>query len=97
MYFNNVGHMISSLNEGVEDNNFTVFLVFIISLSNGIGRLLMATSDFLSIRRGWYLFGSTVIMLIATIINATTLSTKASKLSFTALITFQTILHTINT
>lgn len=76
-YINNAGHIAQSLNNDVDDHNFVLSLVLALSMANGAGRLFMATSDFIPIRRGYYLVSSALLMSFAHFLNAYALTTKS--------------------
>ena len=59
---NNTGNVIESLNGGVPDDSWTFVCIVVLSMCNGLGRLLVSTSDLLPIRRGWYAVASATLM-----------------------------------
>jgi len=62
---NNVGDMVQSFNDGVADTQFTFWCVSLLSLNNGIGRLIAGISDHLPIKRGYFCILSASFMLCA--------------------------------
>ena len=67
---NNTGHIVQSLNGGVQDGNLTTMLILLLSLSNASGRLLMGLSDVVPIRKGWWLVGVCAFMALTHLANA---------------------------
>jgi len=69
-HINNVGNVIKSLNNGVEDHPSVLRAVTLISFGNCGGRLFMGLSDFTRCRRGVYVIIALVTMATAHMLNA---------------------------
>jgi len=76
MAINNVGHIVQSLNGGIQDGDLTTLLIGGLSVANGSGRVLMAGSDFVRWRRGVWLAGSCALMALTHFITATCITHK---------------------
>lgn len=76
MAINNAGHVVQSLNGGVQDGPLTTILILTLSLSNGSGRLLMGLSDYVACRRGVWLCIVAVLMSLTHFANAFLVTTK---------------------
>ena len=59
---NNLGSIIASLNGGVPDDRWTFVCIVVLSMCNGLGRLIVSVSDSLPVRRGWFAVGSGALM-----------------------------------
>ena len=59
---NNTGNVVESLNRGVPDDSWTFVCIVVLSMCNGLGRLIVSTSDLLPIRRGWFAVASATLM-----------------------------------
>ena len=66
---NNTGNVIESLNGGVPDDHWTFVCIVVLSMCNGLGRLLVSTSDLLPVRRGWFAVASSTIMASVYVYN----------------------------
>lgn len=64
------GHIVQALNDGEQDGNLTTLLILLLSIASTCGRLLMALSDVLPIRRAWWLVFSCALMSLAHFANA---------------------------
>jgi len=76
MAINNVGHIVQSLNGGMQDGDLTTLLIGALSVANGSGRVLMAGSDFVRWRRGVWLAGSCLLMALTHFLTATFVTHK---------------------
>ena len=54
LIINNTGNVLQSLNDGQQDHELTFACILLLSLGNGLGRMLMAFSDVVPIRAGWF-------------------------------------------
>jgi hypothetical protein len=79
MVINNIGSMVQAFNDGIQDHPFTLNMVLSISICNGLGRLFVASSDFIYARRGWYLLLANFIMGITHFIGAQFIDSKQGK------------------
>ena len=66
---NNTGNVIESLNGGVPNDSWTFVCIVVLSMCNGLGRLIVSTSDLLPIRRGWYAVASATLMASVYVYN----------------------------
>ena len=62
MTINNTGNVVESLNGGVPDDSWTFVCIVTLSMCNGLGRLVVSSSDLLPVRRGWFAVASATIM-----------------------------------
>ena len=79
--------MLKSLNGDI-DHDSTVTLVAVLSIAGGLGRIFAATSDFVPLRRGWFLMLASFAMMIAHLLNAYVVVDTTGLLLTTALIGF---------
>jgi MFS family permease len=77
---NNIGHVVESLNGGVQDRELTSLLILLLSIANGAGRLVMAMSDYTPLKKGVWLLG--VCILMTTSFVGSALVTEKSLLVF---------------
>jgi MFS family permease len=76
MVINNVGHIVQSLNDGKQDGDLTTYLILVLSLANGGGRLAMGLSDYVKWRKGVWLAGVCVLMSLTQFANAYLFTSK---------------------
>jgi hypothetical protein len=74
---NNIGNIVQSLNGGAVDHDYSTKLLTVFSVCNIVGRLIMLSSDFIKIRRGYWLLLSCLFMCIGHTLNAEILSSKS--------------------